>query len=179
MNVSRSLPSLVLVAALASCGRAASSPPAEASQLRLHAAEALAAIEGYRAPAASVESPAACRASRSGYEARMEAAMKGISAAAPALDAWTRSRIGPEHGDLECVVAALRKEIERHTDIACTAPDPGSNRAEAAAHVGVVERWATLLAARAEEIAGARGEEAPARGPRCVRFADGSLMYLP
>jgi hypothetical protein len=179
MNVGPSLPSLLLVAALASCGRAASPPPPEASQLRLHASEALAAIEAYRVPAASVESAAACRALRSGYEVRMESAMTAISAVAPALDAWTRGRSGPDHADLECVVAALRKEIERHTDIACTALDPGSNRAEAAAHAGVVERWASLLAARAEEIAGARGEEAPARGPRCVRFADGSLMYLP
>lgn len=179
MTARHPLPSLLLVAALASCGRAASPPPAEASQLRLHAAEALAAIEAYRVPAASAESATACRTLRAGYEGRMEGAMTGISTVAPALDAWTRSRSGPEHADLECVAAALRKEIERHTDIACTAPEPGANRAEAAAHVAAVERWASLLAARADEIAGSRGEEGPARGPRCARFADGSVMYLP
>lgn len=178
-HVRPSIPSLILVAALASCGRASSPPPAENAQFRLQAAEALAAVEAYRAQVASAETAAACRTGRSGYEARMEAALAAMSSAAPALDAWTRSRTGPEHADLECGVAALRKEIERHTDIACTAPDLEANRAEAAAHVRAVERWAALLSARGEEIAAARGEETPARGPRCARFADGSVMYLP
>ena len=66
-------------------------------------------------------------------------------------------------------------EFERHTDIACTSPDLAANRAEAARHVVAMDRWADLAVARASGI----GTVTEAKGPRCVRFADGERMYMP
>jgi hypothetical protein len=94
----------------------------------------------------------------------------------------TRARGLSQHADLECGGVAMLAEFERHTDIACTSPGLEVNRAEAAQHALAMGRWADLTVARSEQVGMASEPERPAGGgggPRCVRFADGSHMYLP
>jgi len=173
---------LILVPALAlvACGR--STPPpalAEAAQIRALATTIVRSIEAYGVQAASMADSTGCRAARSEYEARVGPAIEGILARAGAADSWLRASGPSEHADLGCGAAAMLAEYERHTDIACTSLDLAPNRAEAAAHVMAMDRWADLVVARVEESGGSSDKNAGRNGPRCVRFGDGVLMYFP
>jgi hypothetical protein len=168
------------VLALAACGRSTPPPaPAEAAQLRALATTVVSVIESYGARAAAMASSAACRADRAGYEARVGPAIESIGALAARLDPWLQARGPSEYADLACAASAMLAELERHTDIACTSPDLPANRAETAAHVLVMERWADLALARLGEVSAPGGREGAGSGPRCVRFSDGGRMYLP
>jgi hypothetical protein len=170
------LAALLVPLALAACGGSTPPPPPpEASQVRTLATGIARSAEEYAVRAAATESGSECRVDRNGYEARVGPAIEGIRAAAGRLDEWLRARGPTEHADLECAAAALATELQRHTDIACTALDPSVNRAEATAHLLLVGRWTDLVLARVAEGAHARREG----GPRCVRFADGATMYMP
>jgi hypothetical protein len=73
-------------------------------------------------------------------------------------------------------------ELHRHLGIACSFPDLAANRAEAEQHLDAMDRWADLEVARAAEAPAAMATGAAERdegGPRCVRFSDGTGMYLP
>jgi len=175
------VPALVLV--LAACGRSSpTATPADTAQLRVLASGIVSSTEAYGARASSATSPSACRAARSEYEEQVRPALEGMLALGPRVDERMRARGLSQHADLECGGVAMLAEFERHTDIACTSPVLEVNRAEAAQHALAMDRWADLAVARAEE-AGMAAE--PGRlaggggGPRCVRFADGSQMYLP
>jgi hypothetical protein len=174
--------SLVLLPAIALAACGGSTPPAapaEAAQLRALAKTIVGSIEDYGSQARSMASSTGCRTERSQYEARVGPAIEGIIALAPALDPWMGTRGPSAHADLGCGAAAMLAEFQRHTDIACTSLDLATNRAETAAHVVTMRRWADLVAARGEEAGEPRGGGASGGGPRCVRFSDGALMYLP
>jgi hypothetical protein len=161
--------------ALAACGGSTPAPPPpEAAQVRTLADGIAKAAEDYAARTAAMESGSSCRTLRAAYEARVGPAIEGIRAVAGKIDEWSRSRGPGDHADLECAAGAMLAEFQRHTDIACTALELPVNRAEAVAHVLLVDRWTDLVAARVAE--GAPRREG---GPRCVRFADGALMYMP
>ncbi len=175
------VPALAL--ALASCGRSSpAATPADTAQLRALSSGIVRSTESYGARASSATSPSACRAARSDYEEQVRPAIEGMLALAPRVDERMRARGLSQHADLECGGVAMLAEFERHTDIACTSPGLEVNRAEAALHATAMGRWADLTVARAEEVGMASEPERPAGGgggPRCVRFADGSHMYLP
>ena len=119
--------------------------------------------------------PADCRAARADYEQKVGAAIEAIRGLGARLDPWIEDRGPTEHADVECQAGAMLAEFERHTDIACTSLDLAANRTEAARHVLTMDRWADLAVARASGI----GTVTEAKGPRCVRFADGDRMYMP
>lgn len=161
---------------LAACGGSAPPPPPpEAAQARTLADGIAKSAAEYAARTAAMENGAACRTLRAAYEARVGPAIEGIRAVAGRLDEWLKSRGPADHADLECAAGAMLAEYQRHTDIACTALELSVNRAEAVAHVLLVDRWTDLVGARVAEGTSPRREG----GPRCVRFADGALMYMP
>jgi hypothetical protein len=169
-----------LVSFLVACGQPSRQPaPLELAQLREQAAAVAAAIGSYRDQGAAMEGSAGCRAGREEYEARVGPALETLQSLARKVDPWLEARGPAGHADLECAVLALRTELERHTDIGCTSPDLVANRGETAAHVQVMSRWSDLLGSRIEEASLAGAGDEPRRGPRCVRFSDGSLMYMP
>lgn len=174
------VPALALT--LASCGRSSpAATPADVAQLRALASGIVSSTEAYGARASSATSPSACRAARSEYEEQVRPAIEGMLALALRVEERIRARGLSQHADVECSGVAMLAEFERHTDIACTSPGLEVNRAEAALHALAMDRWADLAVARAEE-AGITAEPerlAGGGGPRCVRFADGSHMYLP
>jgi hypothetical protein len=172
-----------LALVLAACGRSSpAATPADAAQLRALSSGIVRSTESYGARASSATTPPACRAARSDYEEQVRPAIEGMLALAPRVDERMRTRGLSQHADVECGGGAMLAEFERHTDIACTSLGLEVNRAEAAQHAMAMGRWAGLAVARAEEVGMASGPELPAGGgggPRCVRFADGSHMYLP
>ncbi len=145
-------PILLAALALAACGRSAPpGSPAEAVRLQALAGALSTDADAYGTAASATANPTVCRRARDAYERRVR----------PVLDA----------------VAGLAAELDRHTDIACTALEPAANRAETERHLAVLDRWTDLLVARAES---AGAPAAPrATGPRCVRFEDGERIYLP
>jgi hypothetical protein len=167
---------LAPILVLAACGRSAPpAAPAEVDTFRAVATTVGSALDAHGDRAASMESATSCREERNEYEERVGPAIERMASLAARIDPWLRERGPSDHADLECVAAALRAEFERHTDIACTSPDLAANRAETLAHVATVARWRNLAVARLEEAGG----EGKGTGPRCVRFSDGSVMYLP
>lgn len=162
--------------AFSACGRSnPAPPPAEAAQLRDLGNAIEAATGAYAVRTASTNTPAECRAARAEYEKQVGPAIDGIRTLGARLDPWIEDRGPSEHADVECQAGAMQAEFERHTDIACTSLDLTANRTEAARHVVAMDRWADLAVARASSI----GTATEAKGPRCVRFADGDRMYMP
>ena len=169
--------------AFAACDRSSPPPaPAEVARLRVLAGTIGASTEAYGARAALMTSSTACRAARSDHEDRVRPAIEGMVSLGARVDPWMRARGPSDHADVECAAGAMLAELDRHTDIACTAVDLAANRAEAARHVEVLDRWSDLGAARAEEAGAATATSAAGSdgtGPRCVRFSDGDRMYHP
>lgn len=162
--------------ALTACGRSSpSAPPAEAAQLRATGTAIRSAAEAYAVRSAAATNPTECRAARDDYETQVAPSIDAIRTLGTRLDPWIQDRGPSEHADVECQAGAMLVEFERHTDIACTSLDLAANRAEGARHVVAMDRWADLAVARASTL----GTANEAKGPRCVLFSDGSVMYLP
>ena len=169
--------------ALAACGRSSpAAPAAEIEQLRVLATGVVASTEAYVARAESMSDRAACRTARAAYDAQVRPRIEGMVAVAPRVDRWLEARGPDEHADTECAADTMLDELDRHLGIACSFPDLAANRAEAAQHLEAMDRWADLEIARAAEASAAMAPGATERdesGPRCVRFSDGTEMYLP
>jgi hypothetical protein len=167
---------LVPLLALVACSRSTpATPPPEAVQLRALGDSVARSVETYGARSSSMVDGASCRALRDAHEREVRPALGGIASLAPRLGPWLRARGPIEHVDAECLAGAMLAEIERHTDIACTALELAVNRAEAARYTAAMDRWADLAIARGDPT----GELREGTGPRCVRFSDGERMYQP
>jgi len=173
----------VLSIALAACGRSSpAAPAAEIEQMRVLATGVVASTEAYVARAEAMADRAACRTARTAYDAQVRPRIESMVALAPKVDRWLQARGPDEHADTGCAAATMLDELERHLAIACSFPDLAANRAESLQHLEAMDRWADLEVARAAEAAAAMApgaEERDEGGPRCIRFSDGTEMYLP
>ena len=174
----------VLSIALVACGRSSpAAPAAEIEQLRVLAAGVVASTEAYVARAEAMADRAACRTARATYDAQVRPRIEGM--------VGPRAQGGPvAAGQGPGRARRHRVRGRHHARRARTAPGhrlqlsrPGGEQGrggEAPRGHGFDGRTSRSRAPRQSAAAMAPGaEEREEGGPRCVRFSDGTEMYLP
>lgn len=144
---------MMCVAALAACGGSGSlTNGADASAYRSAALQVSTSVASYDTATTSMTTPAECTAAVQHHEAQVDPVLGHMGEMAGGMDGAMRSMGEMKGADMECGVAVMQQEMQKHHAAACSSLDMAANRAEAQRHVEAMQQLANHMQMRAEEM---------------------------
>ncbi len=175
-----------LLALLASgCGSNMSHTNADVQAYQALALGVSSGVQSYRSQAAAMADLASCNGAASQYDAQVRPMVQRMEDMSGSMDTMMDSQGRGSHGDMGCMSAAMRAELDEHKTMACASADMAANQAEATRHADSMEGYAAHQQARAEEMmsmmgggmmSGGSGTADAGTMGGCYRAVDGGYM---
>jgi hypothetical protein len=115
------------------------------------------AVAKYRAAAATMASPADCKAAVDQYQSDVRPPLDAMSQMAGGMDDAMDAMGQKMHGDMQCGDAVMQDELNRHLGAACTFSDVAVNQAEVTRHCDAMQSYADHMQMRADEASSMMG----------------------
>ncbi len=134
-------------------------------------------VSHYQASTATMPDLGACRTAEGQYAATMDPLVDRMRTLSGTMDHYMAGAMGATWADMDCVAQAMAVEYERHTGVACAAPDVSADETEAAHHGATMSGWIEHQRVRYEQMGEAMGITPPSGDTTwtCVHNPDGSF----
>lgn len=185
MRIFTALAGTLALGACSGMGSGSGMSSTNAAAYNQKATQVSSAVAKYRAAAATMTSPADCKAAVDQYQADVKPAIDGMAQMAGEMDGAMEQMGQKMHGDMQCGDQVMEDELARHLAAACTSTDTATNQSEVTRHGDAMQGYAEHMQMRAGEVGsmmgnmmggGMMGGTAPATTGGATQLPDGGMM---